>query len=120
MIASRTVEVAATAPAFPYSGPEELRLPIRNALSRVVDPEVAMTIVDVGLVYGVQVDDKQVQVRVTMTSAACPVAGLIMDDIVRELEAALGTDTQVHVELCWEPPWAPELMSPRARRALGA
>jgi len=119
MIASRTVEVAATAPAFPYSGPEELRLPIRNALSRVVDPEVAMTIVDVGLVYGVQVDDKQVQVRVTMTSAACPVVDVIIDDIWCELSRAVPESLQIDVEIVWEPPWTPDRMTDRAKRTMG-
>ena len=105
---------------FPYCGEREAGEAIAAALQRVIDPEMALGIVDLGLVYGVEAEGAAVRVRITMTSAACPVAGLIMDDIVRELEAALGTDTQVHVELCWEPPWAPELMSPRARRALGA
>lgn len=105
---------------FPYCGEHEAGAVIAAALNRVIDPEMALGIVDLGLVYGVEVEGAAVRVRITMTSAACPVAGLIADEIVRELEAALGTGTQVHVEICWEPPWAPERMSARARRALGA
>ena len=114
-----TAAVAGSAPAFPYSGPEELRLPIRNALSRVVDPEVAMTIVDVGLVYGVQVDDKQVQVRVTMTSAACPVVDVIVDDIWCELSRVVPESLRIDVELVWEPPWSMERLSEDAKLQLG-
>ena len=65
----------------PTTGPQELRAPIDRRLRRVVDPEVAMTIVDVGLVYGVTVHAERVHVRVTMTSAACPVADVIVGDV---------------------------------------
>ena len=54
---------------FPYDGPEALRQPIAQALMRVVDPEVALSIVDVGLVYGVSVSGDLATVRMTMTSA---------------------------------------------------
>lgn len=104
---------------FPYTGPEELRLPILKALSRVVDPEVAMTIVDVGLVYGVLVDARQAQVRVTMTSAACPVVDVIIDDIWCELSRVVPEPLQLDVELVWEPPWTPDRMSDRAKRTMG-
>jgi len=66
---------------YPYVGPDELREPIEQALRRVVDPEVAMTIVDVGLVYGVGVSDQTVSVTKTMTLAACPVADVIVEDV---------------------------------------
>jgi hypothetical protein len=59
---------------FPYEGPQELRAMIAHVLEAVIDPEVALNIVDVGLVYGVNVADDIVHVDVTMTSAACPVA----------------------------------------------
>lgn len=104
---------------FPYAGPEELRLPIQGALARVVDPEVAMTIVDVGLVYGVLVDDRQVQVRVTMTSAACPVVDVIIDDIWSELSRVVPEPLEIDVDLVWEPPWTPDRMSDRAKRTMG-
>ena len=61
-----------TESAFPYDGPAALREPIFQALARVVDPEVALSIVDVGLVYGVTVSGGRVHLLLTMTSAACP------------------------------------------------
>jgi metal-sulfur cluster biosynthetic enzyme len=101
---------------FPYAGPPELRQPIADALTRVVDPEVAMSIVDVGLIYGVTVAGERVQVLLTMTSAACPVADLIADEIELELDRVLPPGMQIEVELVWEPPWTPDRMSQRARR----
>ena len=113
---------ADTAPAaarFPYDGPEHLREPLAAALSRVVDPEISMNIVDVGLVYGVMVDAAMAHVRITMTSAACPVIELIMDEAEAELDKVVPPELQIRVELVWEPPWSPERMSPGAKRFMG-
>lgn len=106
-------------PPYPYDGPEALREPIRRALERVVDPEVSMSVVDVGLVYGVTLKDKLAQVRMTMTSAACPVADLIVEEVETELDRVLPPDMAMEVELCWEPPWSPRMMSPRGRLFMG-
>ena len=103
-------------PAFPYEGDAALRAPIEAALTRVVDPEVAMSIVDVGLVYGVRVADGRVHVRMTMTSAACPVADLIIEEAEAELDRVLPAGLAIEIELCWEPPWTPDHMSKRAWR----
>jgi len=104
---------------FPYQGPEELRQPVLEALCRVVDPEVAMHIVDVGLVYGITISEGMLHAEVTMTSAACPVADVIVADIERELEAVVPENLLVHVELVWFPPWTPDRMSPSAKRFMG-
>ena len=104
---------------FPYEGPPELLPTVTAALETVVDPEVAMNIVDVGLVYGAIVKDGRLDVDVTMTSAACPVADVILADIEDALDRALPPDLKIHVELVWEPPWTPERMSARARRFMG-
>lgn len=101
---------------FPYDGPEALRQPVIDALTRVIDPEVALSIVDVGLVYGVSIDDALASVRLTMTSAACPVTDLIVEDVETQLDRTLPAELKIRVELCWEPPWSPEMMSERARR----
>jgi metal-sulfur cluster biosynthetic enzyme len=101
---------------FPYEGPPELRQPIADALTRVVDPEVALSIVDMGLIHGVSVSAEQAHVRMTMTSAACPVADLILEEAETELDRVLPPTLSIHVELCWEPPWTPERMSERGKR----
>ena len=104
---------------FPYEGPEDLSGPLTAALSRVVDPEVSMSIVDVGLVYGVTVNAGMVHVRLTMTSAACPVIDLIMDEAEAELDKVVPPELLIRLELVWEPPWNPDRMSPAAKRFMG-
>ena len=101
---------------IPYEGPAELHEPIARALRSVVDPEVALNIVDVGLVYGVTVADGKVHVVVTMTSAACPVTDLILEEIEQALDRVVPAGMLIQVQLVWEPPWSTERLSERARR----
>jgi metal-sulfur cluster biosynthetic enzyme len=104
---------------FDYDGPPALQAPIAAALSRVVDPELALNIVDIGLVYGVNVGADSLIVRMTMTSAACPVTDLIVEEVEQELAPVAPPGTSVHVDLVWEPPWTPDRLSERARRFMG-
>lgn len=106
--------------AMPYDwlGPDALRAPVLAALTRVVDPEISLSIVDVGLIHRVSVDDARAAVRMTMTSAACPVTDLIVDDVHEALDRALPPGRAVEVRVEWEPPWTPDSMSERARRFL--
>lgn len=104
---------------YPYRGSIALREPIEHALRQVVDPEVAMSIVDVGLVYGVEVTDDAVQVRLTMTSRACPVADVIVGDVEAELDRVVPAGLQIRVELVWEPAWTPDRMSAHAKAFMG-
>lgn len=104
---------------FPYEGPLHLRTTIKAALERVVDPEVALNIVDVGLLYGVTVRNGRVDVYVTMTSRACPVADVIVEDIECQLDRSLPRALKIHVELVWEPPWTAQRMSASARQFMG-
>ena len=105
-------------PRYEYSGEPALETPVAEALERVIDPEMALDIVGLGLVYAVDARSDRVEVRMTMTSAACPVAEMIMDDIRAALGHALGEGVAIDVELVWDPPWSPELMSERARAAM--
>ncbi|MBX3624166.1 MAG: metal-sulfur cluster assembly factor [Rhizobacter sp.] len=109
----------ATPASFAYEGPAEWLGPIENALKRVVDPEVAMTIVDVGLVYSVHVEPGRWHVVMTMTSAACPVTDVILDEAEEELGRVAPSGTAIDLELVWEPPWTPERMSARAKAFMG-
>src|SRR5437868_15307420 len=101
---------------FPYDGPESLHAPVIAALTRVVDPEVALSIVDVGLIYGVKISEDSLHVLLTMTSAACPVADVIMEEVETELDRVAPPGMRIDIELVWEPPWTPDRMSARARR----
>lgn len=107
---------AAAASPFPYEGPTDLQQPVVDALTRVVDPEVALSIVDVGLIYGVTISAGKAQVRMTMTSAACAAADLIVMKVESELDRVLPASYMIDVELCWEPAWTRERMSERAKR----
>ena len=111
-------DAAPAAPAYEYEGPPELREPIDRALHGVVDPEMALDIVDVGLVYRVRVEPQRVHVLMTMTSAACPAAGLILEEVEVALQRLL-PEREPEVELTWEPAWTPVRLSPRARRFMG-
>lgn len=90
-----------------------------EALRAVVDPEMGMDVVDLGLVYGVQADERRLSVEMTMTSATCPMA----DAIVRDAQAVLGQSLpeleEIEVELVWDPPWTPAMMSDEARAFFG-
>ena len=108
-----------TAPRFTYTGDESLRPAIEEALHRVIDPEMSIDIVELGLVYKVELSPGRAELDITMTSAACPVSEMIIEDIERELAEPLGPDTVLDVRLVWDPPWTPEHMSERAREAFG-
>lgn len=90
---------------------------IESALSAVVDPELGVSVVDLGLVYGIDASGGRVHIRLTMTTPACPLGEDIVRD-ARERVEALGLGP-ADVELVWEPPWTPARMRPSARAALG-
>lgn len=93
---------------------------VRDALRQVMDPEAGMNIVDLGLLYGIDTDaDGLTTVQLTMTSAGCPMTGMILDDAQAALERSLGADAPVRVELVWDPPWTPERMTDLAREHFG-
>lgn len=110
---------ATPAPAYAYDGPQELSGPVLAALTRVVDPELALSIVDVGLIYGVRVTADVVRVSMTMTSPACPVTDVILSEVEDELDRAIPEAYAIEVQLGWDPPWSAERMSQRARRFMG-
>lgn len=89
-----------------------------DALRNVIDPEIGLNIVDVGLVYRVEPKEDTIEVDFTLTSPGCPLADTIMADIVRELQKASGIDNVVP-QLVWNPPWSIDFMSEEARLQLG-
>jgi metal-sulfur cluster biosynthetic enzyme len=89
-----------------------------EALRQVEDPELGMDIVDLGLLYDVEVEDSTVKVTHSLTSMGCPVGPMIQEDIQNVTSALEGVEN-VEVELVWEPPWTPERMSDDAKFILG-
>lgn len=95
-----------------------LKMEIVKALQTCYDPEIPVNIYDLGLVYDIDIDaEKNVHIRMTLTSPACPVAGILPGEVeakVRDIPEV----NDVSVELVWEPPWHPEMMSEAAKLEL--
>lgn len=90
---------------------------IWEALGRVTDPEYALSIVDLGLVYEVRVADGAVRVAVTFTSIGCPAIDMILEDAEAAIRAVPGVRA-VRLDVVWTPPWTRERVSARGRRVL--
>lgn len=112
--------VDATADAVQAAGdPESLREPIIAALRRVHDPEIPVNIYDLGLIYKIDIaDNGDVDVDMTLTAPACPVAGM-MPVMVKDAVKTVDGVGEVEVELVWDPPWGPDTMSDEAKLTLG-
>ena len=91
---------------------------VLEALTKVIDPEIGLSIVDVGLIYRVEATDDTIEIDFTLTSPGCPLAGTIMEDIHRQVSAATGVPN-VQANLVWNPPWSLDFMSEEARLQLG-
>ena len=89
------------------------------ALKAVIDPEVGVNIADLGLVYGVAIDGGTVKVTMTMTTAACPVTEYMKTQARAAVLGALPEINDVQVDMVWDPPWKPTMMSDAAKRKLG-
>ncbi|TXT24984.1 MAG: hypothetical protein FD134_1281 [Gallionellaceae bacterium] len=92
---------------------------VRASLSNVIDPEVGMNIVDLGLVYVVKITDNTLRVDITMTTQACPMTDMILSDASLALETLLPDNAQIELNLVWEPPWTPAMMTKCARHHFG-
>jgi metal-sulfur cluster biosynthetic enzyme len=92
---------------------------VREALRSVDDPEVGMSIVDLGLVYRIDVAPGRVHVEMTMTSPSCPLGDLMSENARRAVGAVVPAGVEVDIELVWEPPWTPDRMSEEARQIFG-
>lgn len=92
---------------------------VRTVMRRVKDPELNLNIVDLGLVYEIEVSEgKDVHVEMTLTSPGCPSGPEIMSEAQRVIETMEGVGA-VDIELVWSPYWTPEKMDPRLRAFLG-
>lgn len=89
-----------------------------SALRNVIDPEIYQNIVDLGLVYGIELSDAQaVVVTMTLTTPHCPLGPQIIENVQQEL-AAIGA-SQVDVKIVWTPAWTPDAMTPELKKLLG-
>jgi len=101
------------------SGVDELKARVVEAICQVFDPEIPVNIYELGLIYRLDVErDGMVEIDMTLTSPACPVAGSLPGDVETRIREVEGVN-DVHIELVWEPPWSPEKMTEAARLELG-
>ena len=91
---------------------------VRAALRDIIDPEIGINIVDLGLIYAIEADHQTVRVRMTMTTPSCPMGGMLAEE-ARALIARRFPAATVDVDLVWDPPWRSDMMSPAAMSQLG-
>lgn len=97
----------------------DLESKVMDALKTVYDPEIPVNIYDLGLIYDVNVKpDYAVEICMTLTSPACPVAGSLPPEVEQKVKAVPGVSSCL-VEVVWDPPWSPDRMSEAARLELG-
>ena len=91
---------------------------VEEALTNVIDPELGLDFVELGLIYGIEVEDAHVAVTYTLTSPGCPIGPQVAEQI-EEFAGALEGVSSVDATLTFTPPWTPERMSEDAKFALG-
>jgi metal-sulfur cluster biosynthetic enzyme len=92
---------------------------IEAALREVVDPELGVNIVDLGLICNIHMADRRLAITMTMTSPACPLGDYIRAQVLEALEPWAGDFDEIEVDIVADPPWSAERMSDAARRQLG-
>ncbi len=93
---------------------------IKEALATVNDPELGVNIVDLGLIYGIEIEPDSVQIEMTATTPACPIQEVLAHEAGKAVYLKAGQQgLKVHVELVYDPPWSPEMATPEVRRFLG-
>lgn len=96
----------------------ELETALREALKDVFDPELGYNVVDLGLIYGIEVRSGSARIDLTTTTRGCPAADYIRDG-VESCAATVSGINAVEVVMIWEPPWSPERMSAEAKTYFG-
>ncbi|MCX6095625.1 MAG: metal-sulfur cluster assembly factor [Candidatus Bipolaricaulota bacterium] len=91
---------------------------VTACLEQVMDPELGVNVVDLGLIYNILIEGQKISVDMTLTNPGCPMAGVLAGGVEQALrEAFEGAD--VEVSLVWDPPWSPERLSAAAKAELG-
>ena len=91
---------------------------VYQALRNCYDPEIPVNIVDLGLIYDVQIADDRIAVKMTLTTQGCGMGGHIAGEAEEQLRSLPGV-RQAAVEIVWDPPWTPNMISPAGRKRLG-
>jgi len=97
---------------------ERRREAVLEALSLVWDPELALDVVSLGLVYDIRIDGDVVEIDMTLTTPGCPVSEQLPAEAEAAVSAAL-PEVEVRLQVVWDPPWTPERLTPTALEQLG-
>ena len=101
------------------SNASDLEASIVEVLRTCFDPEIPVNIYEMGLIYGIDVKPSgEVDIRMTLTSPGCPVAGSLPGEVEQKVQSVPGVNNAT-VELVWDPPWCMDLMSEAAKLQLG-
>lgn len=88
------------------------------SLRKIYDPEIPFNIVDLGLIYEIDVDDGDIYIKMTLTAPGCPLWQLITEQVKEAVKSIDGVKN-VEVDLVWDPPWSPDRISPELKEELG-
>ena len=91
---------------------------ITSALRSVVDPEIGLNIVDLGLIYEIKIQNGKAEVKMTLTTPGCPMHATISRDVKEKVESVSGIQEAI-VQIVWDPPWSVDRISPEAKKELG-
>jgi FeS assembly SUF system protein len=97
---------------------EEMHEQVVERLKSIYDPEIPVDIYELGLIYGILIDDGHVEIQMTLTSPACPEAQSLPPSVEAEVRSVPGV-RDCRVDIVWDPPWGPDRMSEAARLQLG-
>ena len=101
-----------------FTQKQMLELKVIDALQTCYDPEIPVNIYELGLVYGIEINDSGVRINMTLTAPSCPVAQSLPIEVEKKIGAIEGVKS-AQVEVVWDPPWSPEKMSEGAKLQLG-
>jgi FeS assembly SUF system protein len=115
-----TPALAPSTPGTPEAiATEAIETEVVEAIKTIFDPEIPVNIYELGLIYDIDIgDDGRVEVKMTLTSPGCPVAGSLPGEVEAKVAAVPGVSS-AHIELVWDPPWNPGLMTEAAKLQLG-
>jgi metal-sulfur cluster biosynthetic enzyme len=91
---------------------------VENALRQVEDPELGCNLVDLGLIYSTEIHDQEVRVKLTLTTRGCPMHESLVEGVRNALLRIEGV-RHAEVEVVWDPPWDPSMMTPAGRARVG-
>jgi metal-sulfur cluster biosynthetic enzyme len=95
------------------------RQDLLQALRELIDPEVGVNIIDLGLVYSAEIESGNVRIVMTMTTPACPMHSYLTEEVRRAIFRQFEEVENVNVEIAWDPPWSSQMISEEGKRQLG-